>query len=69
MYYAYVFHQDPCTKKFVARREGVCTQNVHAAINMVEKAKKEGYVIRLGSKTPIWNNVKKENIPCHTGNK
>lgn len=69
MYYAYVFHQDPFTKKFVARREGASTRNAHAAINMVEKVKKEGYVIRLGNKTPIWNNVKKENTLCHIGNK
>ena len=58
MYYAYIFHQDPTTRKYCARRHGASTKDVETAIRMVEKCKKEGYVIRLGNKVPVWQNVK-----------
>jgi len=59
MFHAFVFHQDPTSKKYVARRTGASTQDLSTAIRMVERAKKEGYVILLGRKRPVWNNVER----------
>lgn len=58
MYYAHVFHQDPTTKDYTVRRTGAPTNELQAAIRMIEKSKQEGYVVRLGNKIPVWQNVK-----------
>lgn len=57
MYYAHVFHQDPTTRNYTVRRVGAPTNEIKSAINMIEKAKAEGYVVRLGNKIPVWHNI------------
>ena len=58
MYYAYVFYQDPTTTRYCPRRVGPATKLERTAIRMVEKSAEEGYVIKLGNKVPVWQNVK-----------
>lgn len=58
MFYGYVFHQDPTTSRYTSRRKGAPSDNLQSVIRAVEKSGNEGYVIKLGQKKPVWNNVK-----------